>query len=100
MRTSIWFASLLSCTLTCLISCKETSIAPSDVVAARDSVVVANHTTTQLSAIPEQWVLKARTDLHIAYGHTSHGSQLITGMDGLVAYKGELYSFNSTGSGG
>ncbi|HEX9933577.1 MAG TPA: hypothetical protein VGB38_00150, partial [bacterium] len=38
--------------------------------------------------------------LHIAYGHTSHGSQLITGMTGLVGFKGTLYSFNNGGSGG
>ena len=24
--------------------------------------------------------------MHIAYGHTSHGSQLITGMNGLVPF--------------
>ena len=91
---------LALCALVCLSSCKESTVAPAGSVAGSDSVMIANHTTTLLAAIPEQWVLKAKSDLHIAYGHTSHGSQLISGMDGLVTFKGQLYSFNSTGSGG
>lgn len=93
-------AVLALCALVCLSSCKESTVAPAGSVAGSDSVMIANHTTTLLAAIPEQWVLKAKSDLHIAYGHTSHGSQLISGMDGLVTFKGQLYSFNSTGSGG
>ncbi len=54
--------------------------------------LVIDNTCTDLSLIPEQWIKKAKTDLHIAYGHTSHGSQLTTGMSGLVEFKGELYS--------
>jgi hypothetical protein len=100
MRIDARIVTAAACALICFSSCQKTLTGPSGTVAGHDSVVVANHTTTQLSAIPQQWILKAKTDLHIAYGHTSHGSQLISGMDGLVAYKGELYSFNSTGSGG
>ena len=37
--------------------------------------------------------------MHIAYQHTSHGSQLIDGMNGLKDWKGEKYSFNNGGSG-
>jgi hypothetical protein len=88
------------CALACLSSCKEASFQPMDTVAGRDTVLIANHTSTKLSAIPEQWITKAKSDLHIAYGHTSHGSQIITGMSGLVTSQGNLYSFNSTGSGG
>ena len=100
MLTHIRNLILALSTLASLSSCKQNSLDPSDAIAVGDSVVIANHTTTHLSAIPEQWILKAKSDLHIAYGHTSHGSQLITGMDGLVATKGTLYSFNSDGSGG
>lgn len=100
MRTYVLNAFLAVCTLACLNSCKQSSLDPLGGVLAGDSVLIASHTATLLSAIPEQWILKAKSDLHIAYGHTSHGSQLITGMDGLVTAKGQLYSFNSTGSGG
>jgi hypothetical protein len=60
-----------------------------------------------LKAVPVEWINKARSDLKIYYNHTSHGSQIITGMDGLPAfmsgahgYAGSAFSFNMDGSGG
>ncbi len=64
------------------------------------SAAVINHSCTTLADIPSTWVEKAKTDLHIAYGHTSHGSQLTTGMTGLVSFKSSLYAYNSGGAGG
>lgn len=34
------------------------------------------------------------------YGHTSHGSQLVSGMEMLLAYHGNTYNFNFGGTGG
>lgn len=62
--------------------------------------VIVNHECIKLSSIPIEWIESAKTRLHIAYGHSSHGSQLITGMTGLVSFKGKLYSWNRGGSGG
>jgi hypothetical protein len=62
--------------------------------------VVIDHACIDLDAIPQTWITRAREDLHIAYGHTSHGSQLTTGMTGLADWKGDLYAYNSGGSGG
>jgi hypothetical protein len=59
-----------------------------------------NHLSARLDAIPQPAIEAAKTKLHIAYGHTSHGSQIITGMSGLVTWKGSLYSFASGGTGG
>ncbi|MDD5222555.1 MAG: hypothetical protein PHE84_01075 [bacterium] len=59
-----------------------------------------NHNATDLSRIPAAWITTAKQNLHIAYGHTSHGSQLIDGMTGLVQFKGDLYAFNNGGSNG
>ena len=44
---------------------------------------------------PPAAIEQARAGLHIAYGHTSHGSQLTTGMTGLVnvANAKVLYDF-------
>ncbi len=42
-----------------------------------------DHNSTDLSTIPDGWVTKAKQDLHIIYRHTSHGSQLISGMNAL-----------------
>jgi len=62
--------------------------------------IIINHTTAKLSGIPNEWIVKAKQKLHIAYGHTSHGSQLTEGMKGLAQWKGALYSWNNGGSDG
>ncbi len=45
-----------------------------------DYGILVDHTCTNLNAIPEWAVIQAKANLHIAYGHTSHGSQLVDGM--------------------
>jgi len=47
---------------------------------------IIDHNCTDLSLIPAQWIEQAKNDLHIAYQHTSHGSQLITGMNALRSF--------------
>lgn len=42
--------------------------------------IVIDHTCTDIWQIPESAIEQAKANLHIAYGHTSHGSQLISGM--------------------
>lgn len=64
------------------------------------AAVIVDHGCTDLSLIPSSAVEAAKASLHIAYGHTSHGSQLVTGMAGLVTFAGELYSFNEGGTDG
>ena len=65
-----------------------------------------NHRCTDINAIPQEWITKAKSDLHIAYGHTSHGSQITAGMSGLVefmngkGYPEDLYAWNNGGTGG
>jgi hypothetical protein len=61
---------------------------------------IINHTTVNLSSIPAEWISKAKASLHIAYGHTSHGSQITDGMSGLVAFRGDAYAWNNGGTGG
>jgi hypothetical protein len=65
-----------------------------------DQLIIVNHNSTNLNDIPLQWINEAKTRLRIAYGHTSHGSQITDGMDGLVSFKGNQYSFNSSGANG
>ena len=83
-----------------LSTCTKNPTSPDNFnnISSADSTIIVNHTSKNLSSIPDQWIIKARTDLRIAYGHTSHGSQLITGMSGLIAFKGNLYRFNGTGA--
>ncbi|MBN2299106.1 MAG: hypothetical protein JXM72_10955, partial [Deltaproteobacteria bacterium] len=74
---------------------------PEDPPAATSSAaMIIDHVCTDLDLIPEEWIEEAKDYLNIAYGHTSHGSQLTTGMTGLVSFMGDLYAYNSTGSGG
>ncbi len=68
--------------------------------------IIIDHTCAELAPIPETAINRAKQNLHIAYGHTSHGSQLITGMSALVGqtnlngYKGDIYEWNEGGTGG
>jgi hypothetical protein len=62
--------------------------------------LIIDHNSTSLNTVPSVWIAMAKQNLHIAYGHTSHGSQLIDGMTGLVNFKGADYSWNNGGSGG
>ncbi|MFO7991384.1 MAG: hypothetical protein R6U61_03700 [Thermoplasmata archaeon] len=67
---------------------------------------IIDHTCTDITAIPESAIADAKSELHIGYGHTSHGSQLTTGMDGLVGfmnglgYPEDLYTYNNGGTDG
>ncbi len=65
-----------------------------------NSAIIIDHACTDIDDIPESRIEQAKGNLHIAYGHTSHGSQLYTGMNGLVEFKGDLYSFSNGGTGG
>jgi uncharacterized repeat protein (TIGR01451 family) len=67
---------------------------------AASQPIIADHTTTDLSTIPEYWIEQAKANLRVSYGHTSHGSQPISGMVVLradVSYGG-LYDFNTNGA--
>ena len=56
--------------------------------------ILIDHTCTKLNEIPVEWINNAKANLHIAYGHTSHGSQLITGMDVIMENIGEPFQWN------
>ena len=65
-------------------------------------VIIFDHTTTDLAQIPDNWITQAKSDLHIAYQHTSHGSQLISGMNALENFPsfGTRYEWSDNGSSG
>ncbi len=62
--------------------------------------IVINHSTTELEAVPVSYIDQAKSSFRIWYGHTSHGSQITSGMDNLQAHTGEPYTFNAGGTGG
>jgi hypothetical protein len=61
---------------------------------------VANHLCTDISQIPSNWIDSAKSKLHILYGHTSHGGQIVAGMNQLDSFMGGtgLYTYNSEGT--
>jgi hypothetical protein len=66
-------------------------------IVAQSTAIVADHTVmnmVRLDQIPSSYITAAKTNLHIAYGRTSHGNQIIEGMIRLDAFKGStgLYS--------
>lgn len=60
---------------------------------------VIGHENTRLDLIPSSAISAAKSKLHIAYQHTSHGSQLITGMNALEAFPsfGNTYAWDDAG---
>lgn len=63
--------------------------------------IIIDHNCAFLEPIPESAILQARDSLHIAYGHTSHGSQITEGINGLanqstnlIGYKGDIYCWD------
>ncbi|MHA1910489.1 MAG: hypothetical protein ACTSYA_02230 [Candidatus Kariarchaeaceae archaeon] len=76
---------------------------------SQTEAIVADHSIAnlvRLDLVPEEAILAAKASLHIAYGHTSHGTQLTTGMSGLPEFKENdggtlgLYNWSSTGNDG
>jgi len=60
-----------------------------------------DHRSSNQNDVPMEWIAKAKQDLHIAYNHTSHGSQLITGMDALKDFPdfGNRYDWTDNSKG-
>jgi hypothetical protein len=72
--------------------------------------IIADHNCTDITQIPESAIIQAKEKLHIAYGHTSHGSQITTGMEGLINFANNggrglslasnIFAFNNGGTNG
>ena len=72
--------------------------------------IIIDHACTDITQVPQSAIEQAKANLHIAYGHTSHGSQLTTGMTGLVGFANgmglglslptDIFAWNNGGTGG
>jgi len=58
--------------------------------------IIIDHTSTDLAKVPPAWISQARNSLRISYGHTSHGSQLVTGIMAFRGSPGDPYYFTSS----
>ena len=96
-------AGLLFCAIAGYLWMKRQAETPSlsgvVICQSQPEPVIINHTCTSLSLVPESAIMNAKKTLHIAYGHTSHGSQITSGMTGLSRFAGAphdstLYTWN------
>jgi hypothetical protein len=63
---------------------------------AASQPIIINHTCTDLSQVPSKWITQAKSDLRVTFGHTSHGSQLVSGMETFMGSEGSLYYFTKS----
>jgi uncharacterized repeat protein (TIGR01451 family) len=59
--------------------------------------IIIDHNSTDLSKIPDYWINQAKALLRASYGHTSHGSQLVSGLS-VFGPLNPLYSYNTNGA--
>ena len=60
---------------------------------------VVDHTCTNLPQVPTSYLDLARSTLRVGYGHTSHGSQVVTGLEAWKDAGQPRYDFASSGWG-
>lgn len=84
-----------------LYSCE----ADADIYSSRNESLIIDHNCCNIFNVPVADIVKAKQKLVVAYGHTSHGSQIVSGMYGLDdfmvknGYDAGTFNFNSDGSG-
>jgi len=68
---------------------------------AGQQAIIIDHSCIDLNQIPDEYINSAKANLWIGYGHTSHGSQLISGMFALETYFDDgTYDFSTSGGPG
>ncbi len=97
-RISVFLVALFM--ISFWMGCDSDNSVNTDNGADLNSTRIVNHVCTNILKMPDKSIEAAKQKLHIAYGHTSHGSQLITGMEGLISFLGDLYAFNDGGADG
>jgi len=71
------------------LSCEDHSpVIDNTPIVKQNKAVIIDHHNTDLNKIPENAIKEAKEKLHIAYAHTSHGSQIISGMTKLDKFMG------------
>jgi len=61
--------------------------------------LIVDHTCTDINKVPHDAIAKAKATFKVAYGHTSHGSQVVSGMRALAKAKPDLFAFGTGGDG-
>jgi len=64
----------------------------SDLDCSISEALIIDHSCCDISAVPDVWVNIAKENFRIWYGHTSHGSQIISGIGDM---QDSLFDFNN-----
>ncbi|MCZ7556238.1 MAG: T9SS type A sorting domain-containing protein [Bacteroidia bacterium] len=64
------------------------------------NAIIIDHHCTDLSAVPTQYINQAKQQFRVSYGHTSHGSQIVSGMQLLRALPQSVYNYSTSGGTG
>jgi hypothetical protein len=64
------------------------------VISFAQQPIIIDHFCTDFTTIPEEWITKAKSELRIGHSHTSHGSQLVTGMDAIEGMYSPLFDYD------
>jgi hypothetical protein len=67
--------------------------------APRREAIVIDHHCININRVPLKYVEQAKAELRLAYGHTSHGSQLVSGMEALRRDKPKIFAFGRQSQG-
>lgn len=59
------------------------------------SAIIIDHNSTKLSQIPSQYIEAAKQQYRLSYGHTSHGSQVVSGINLIKGSAGSTYYYDS-----
>ncbi len=76
------------------------SSSPSSVIAfwpETEPLIVDHNAVEEFDQIPDYWIEQAKQNFVIGYGHTSHGSQITSGMRVVRDEFGNFYDFNRNG---
>lgn len=76
-------------------STKDYTVTVSEAPASTGAIIADHLAATAFNAIPTAYINAAKANLHIAYSHTSHGSQLVTGMSALAS-SNSLYAWSES----
>jgi hypothetical protein len=81
----------------CAEEAPSTSDAPGAAATASPTpgAIIIDHRCTDLGRVPTDRIAQARTQFRIAYGHTSHGSQVVTGIQAIRGAEGSNYYYTS-----
>ncbi len=60
--------------------------------------LIIDHTCIDLESIPAEWIQAAQTNVRVHYAHTSHGSQITTGLTRIESADATYSQVSITGS--